>query len=177
MVSFPYYSHIFRDSYGNGMGIVWVPLTISCEQADSGLPRESHSSSCLFCSLVSRLAADATDRANSQAQWLEPKPIDSAHRLEPKIQRITHVVKHANNCKNMQLSKLRGCKTYLPNYSGCAKKATLTLAPQPELPSLTFTWPNSYPRMFHIQLNYKDKGYALCTRPSLCTRLAAAPCI
>ena len=23
MVSFPYYSHIFRDSYGNGMGIVW----------------------------------------------------------------------------------------------------------------------------------------------------------
>ena len=26
----------------------------------------------------------------------------------------------------MQLSKLRGCKTYLPNYSGCAKKATLT---------------------------------------------------
>ena len=25
----PYYSHIFRDSYGNGMGIVWVPLTTS----------------------------------------------------------------------------------------------------------------------------------------------------
>ena len=24
----PYYSHIFRDSYGSGMGIVWVPLTI-----------------------------------------------------------------------------------------------------------------------------------------------------
>ena len=23
MVSFPYYSHIFRDSYGSGMGIVW----------------------------------------------------------------------------------------------------------------------------------------------------------
>ena len=23
MVSFPYYSHIFRDSYGIGMGIVW----------------------------------------------------------------------------------------------------------------------------------------------------------
>ena len=25
MVSFPYYSHIFRDSYGSGMGIVWAP--------------------------------------------------------------------------------------------------------------------------------------------------------
>ena len=25
MVSFPYYSHIFRDSYGSGMGIVWGP--------------------------------------------------------------------------------------------------------------------------------------------------------
>ena len=24
MVSFPYYSHIFRDSSGSGMGIVWV---------------------------------------------------------------------------------------------------------------------------------------------------------
>ena len=24
----PYYSHIFLDSYGSGMGIVWVPLTI-----------------------------------------------------------------------------------------------------------------------------------------------------
>ena len=24
----PYHSHIFRDSYGSGMGIVWVPLTI-----------------------------------------------------------------------------------------------------------------------------------------------------
>ena len=70
-------------------------MLCNCEQADSGLPRESHSSSCLFCSLVSRLAADATDRANSQAQWLEPKPIDSALELEPKIQRITHVVKHA----------------------------------------------------------------------------------
>ena len=23
MVGFPYYSHIFRDSYGSGMGIVW----------------------------------------------------------------------------------------------------------------------------------------------------------
>ena len=23
MVSFSYYSHIFRDSYGSGMGIVW----------------------------------------------------------------------------------------------------------------------------------------------------------
>ena len=23
MVIFPYYSHIFRDSYGSGMGIVW----------------------------------------------------------------------------------------------------------------------------------------------------------
>ena len=23
MVSFPYYSHIFGDSYGSGMGIVW----------------------------------------------------------------------------------------------------------------------------------------------------------
>ena len=23
MGSFPYYSHIFRDSYGSGMGIVW----------------------------------------------------------------------------------------------------------------------------------------------------------
>ena len=23
MVSFPYYSHIFRDSYGSGMGIAW----------------------------------------------------------------------------------------------------------------------------------------------------------
>ena len=23
MVSFPYHSHIFRDSYGSGMGIVW----------------------------------------------------------------------------------------------------------------------------------------------------------
>ena len=23
MVSFPYYSHIFRDSYGSGMGIIW----------------------------------------------------------------------------------------------------------------------------------------------------------
>ena len=23
MISFPYYSHIFRDSYGSGMGIVW----------------------------------------------------------------------------------------------------------------------------------------------------------
>ena len=23
MVSFPDYSHIFRDSYGSGMGIVW----------------------------------------------------------------------------------------------------------------------------------------------------------
>ena len=23
MVNFPYYSHIFRDSYGSGMGIVW----------------------------------------------------------------------------------------------------------------------------------------------------------
>ena len=23
MVSFPYYSHIFKDSYGNGVGIVW----------------------------------------------------------------------------------------------------------------------------------------------------------
>ncbi len=28
MVIFPYYSHIFRDSYGSGMGILWVPLTI-----------------------------------------------------------------------------------------------------------------------------------------------------
>ena len=28
MVSFPYYSHIFRDPYASGMGIVWVPLTI-----------------------------------------------------------------------------------------------------------------------------------------------------
>ena len=28
MVSFPYHSHIFTDSYGSGMGIVWVPLTI-----------------------------------------------------------------------------------------------------------------------------------------------------
>ena len=23
MVNFPYYSHIFRDSFGSGMGIVW----------------------------------------------------------------------------------------------------------------------------------------------------------
>ena len=23
MVSFPYHSHIFRDSYGSGIGIVW----------------------------------------------------------------------------------------------------------------------------------------------------------
>ena len=23
MVSFPYHSHIFRDSYGSGMGTVW----------------------------------------------------------------------------------------------------------------------------------------------------------
>ena len=23
IVSFPYYSHIFEDSYGSGMGIVW----------------------------------------------------------------------------------------------------------------------------------------------------------
>ena len=29
MVSFPYYSHIFRDSYGNGMGIVWGPPEIA----------------------------------------------------------------------------------------------------------------------------------------------------
>ena len=144
-------------------------MYVCCEQADSGLPRESHSSSCLFCSLVSRLAADATNRANSQAQWLEPKH-NEFHACVP----CNTLIK---TYKNMQLSKLRGCKTYLPNYSGCAKKATLTPAPQPELPSLTLTWPNSYPRMFHIQLNYKDKGYALCTRPSLCTRLAAAPCI
>ncbi len=24
MVNFPYHSHIFRDFYGSGMGIVWV---------------------------------------------------------------------------------------------------------------------------------------------------------
>ena len=48
-------------------------IRLDCEQANSGLPRESHSSSCLFCSLVSRLAADATCRANSQGQCLEPK--------------------------------------------------------------------------------------------------------
>ena len=66
-----------------------VRTYVCCEQADSGLPRESHSSSCLFCSLVSRLAADATDRANSQAQWLEPKPIDSALELEPKHNELT----------------------------------------------------------------------------------------
>ncbi len=27
-ILFPYHSHIFTDSYGSGMGIVWVPLTI-----------------------------------------------------------------------------------------------------------------------------------------------------
>ena len=52
---------------------VCMYVCMYCEQANSGLPRESHSSSCLFCSLVSRLAADATCRANSQGQCLEPK--------------------------------------------------------------------------------------------------------
>ena len=27
-ILFPYHSHMFRDSYGSSMGIVWVPLTI-----------------------------------------------------------------------------------------------------------------------------------------------------
>ena len=27
LVSFPYYSHIFRDSYGSGMGILYGKLT------------------------------------------------------------------------------------------------------------------------------------------------------
>ena len=74
-----------------------------CEQANSGLPRESHSSSCLFCSLVSRLAADATCRANSQGQCLEPKYNELYTLWNNYMQ---------NNCKNMQLGKLRGCKPY-----------------------------------------------------------------
>ena len=38
MVSFPYYSHIFRDTYGSGMGIVWVPLTIFGGPMSLGVP-------------------------------------------------------------------------------------------------------------------------------------------
>ena len=41
MVSFPYYSHIFRESYGSGMGIVWVPLTIRGSHVLGG-PWKSH---------------------------------------------------------------------------------------------------------------------------------------
>ena len=43
MVSFPYYSHIFRDSYGSGMGIVWetyqegVPLLGVPENPTDGI--------------------------------------------------------------------------------------------------------------------------------------------
>ena len=91
--------HTYIPPFGGGCEVCML-----CEQADSGLPRESHSSSCLFCSLVSRLAADATDRANSQAQWLEPKPIDSAHRLEPKYNEfhacvpVPQVVKRTKTC-------------------------------------------------------------------------------
>ena len=48
MVIFPYYSHIFRDSYGSGMGIVWeayhkeVPLLGVPEN-----PIESNTPCCL----------------------------------------------------------------------------------------------------------------------------------
>ena len=44
MVSFPYYSHIFRDSYGSGMGIVWeayhkgVPCPSLKNPTDSRIP-------------------------------------------------------------------------------------------------------------------------------------------
>ena len=38
MVSFPYYSHNFRDSYGSGMGIIWVPLPIFGGPMSLGVP-------------------------------------------------------------------------------------------------------------------------------------------
>ena len=49
MVSFPYYSHIFRDSYGSGMRIVWVRGPII-----GGVPKNPtqswvHHDRCIFC--------------------------------------------------------------------------------------------------------------------------------
>ena len=41
MVSFLYYSHIFRDSYGSAMGIVWVPLTIFGGPMSLGVPENA----------------------------------------------------------------------------------------------------------------------------------------
>ena len=67
MVSFPYHSHIFRDSYGSGMGIVWeayhkrVPLlgvpenpidSISGSKKGMLPPPSQLWSECLFSKLV-----------------------------------------------------------------------------------------------------------------------------
>ena len=41
MVSFPYYSHIFRDSYGSGMGIVWKAYHKGVPLLDWGVPENS----------------------------------------------------------------------------------------------------------------------------------------
>ena len=38
MVSFPYYSHISRDSYGSGMGIVWETYCTIKESHYWGVP-------------------------------------------------------------------------------------------------------------------------------------------
>ena len=50
----------------------------------------------------------------SQAQWLEPKHCEWIKHCE--------TTSHAKLYENMQLSKLRGCQTYLPNYAVAVQK-------------------------------------------------------
>ena len=57
--------------------------------------------------------------------------------------------------KNMQLSKLRGCQTYLPNYAVAVQRKLHLHSPLSRSCLGPNTWPISYLRMFHIHLIYK----------------------
>ena len=62
---------------------------------------------------------------------------------------------HMQTYKNMQLSKLRGCQTYLPNYAVAVQRKLHLHSPLSRSCLGPNTWPISYLRMFHIHLIYK----------------------
>ena len=77
----------------------------NCEQASSGLPPRNHTLAAVFSARWFHVWLQMlSPNVPSQALWLEPK-------------QRTRINCTMQIYKSMQLSKLRGCQTYLPNYA------------------------------------------------------------
>ena len=114
-----------------------------CEQASSGLPPRNHTPAAVFSARWFHVWLQMlSPNVPSQALWLEPK-------------QRTRINCTMQIYKNMQLSKLRGCQTYLPNYAVAVQRKLHLHSPLSRSCLGPNTWPISYLRMFHIHLIYK----------------------